>query len=217
MKIFLDTIDVDIVKKYSSYNLVDGITTNPTLMSGSSQSFYEIAAGLCQSIKGDVSLEVSATEYDVMMKEAKRISEISSNAIVKLPMTLNGIKTCSALAEKGVGVNMTLCFTPMQALIAAKSGAKYVSPFIGRLEDNGQNGLKLLSDIRNIFDRYNLKTEILAASVRSIDHINGAAIAGADCVTIPPRLMDILISHELTTKGLESFIKDWSSSGKTIL
>lgn len=216
MKIFLDTIDVKEIQKYQTYNLVDGITTNPTLMSKSDRSFLSVAEDLCELVQGDVSFEVFSTEYEGMLLEGNKIRDIARNAVIKLPMTWNGVRACEYFARQNVKVNMTLCFSPMQALIAGRAGAKYISPFVGRLDDIGEDGLLLIENIRKIYDTYNIKTSILAASVRSIDHITGAALRGADCVTIPPSLMENLIHHDLTSKGLDKFTKDWVDSGMKI-
>lgn len=216
MKLFLDTVDPEEIKKYQYYGLVDGITTNPTLMSRSSKRFMEVASELCELVDGDVSLEVGSTDYESMVVEGEKISAIAKNAVIKLPMTFDGIKACEYFSKKDVKVNMTLCFTPIQAMIAARSGATYISPFIGRLDDIGEDGLELIADIREIYDNYNLTTNILAASVRNIDHLSGAALCGADYVTIPPKLMNQIISHDLTDKGLEIFKTDWEQSGKII-
>lgn len=216
MKLFLDTVDSDEIKRYQYYGLVDGITTNPTLMSKNSKGFIELASELCELVDGDVSLEVGSTEYENMVGEGEKISSIAKNAVIKLPMTFDGIKACRYFTDKGIKVNMTLCFTTMQALIAARSGAAYISPFIGRLDDIGENGLDLIADIREIYNHYNISTKILAASIRNLEHLEGAALCGADFVTIPPKLMDQIISHELTDKGLEIFKSDWQQSGKVI-
>jgi transaldolase len=216
MQLFLDTVDIEEIKKYKFVGLVDGVTTNPTLMSKSSESFYDVAYKLCEVVEGDVSLEVGRVDYEGMIEEGKKILDISDNVVIKLPVTFDGVRACRYFSGQGARVNMTLCFSVMQALAAARSGATYISPFIGRLDDIGEDGIKLVSDIRRIYDRYNYRTKILAASIRSISHVEQAAQCGADCITIPAKLMDSLLTHELTTKGLETFKSDWEASGKII-
>lgn len=216
MKIFLDTIDTKEIQKYQYYNLVDGITTNPSLMAKADKEFKILAKELCDLVKGDVSLEVTASDYEDMLLEGNKIREIADNVVIKLPMTWSGVKACEYFAKQNVKVNMTLCFSPMQALVAGRAGAEYISPFIGRLDDIGEDGLMLIEAIRAIYDQYNMKTNILAASVRSIDHMCSAALCGADFITIPPRLMENILHHDLTDKGLEQFNKDWSKSGMKI-
>lgn len=216
MKIFLDTIDTKEIQKYQYYNLVDGITTNPSLMAKADKEFKILAKELCDLVKGDVSLEVTASDYEDMLLEGNKIREIADNVVIKLPMTWPGVKACEYFAKQNVKVNMTLCFSPMQALVAGRAGAEYISPFIGRLDDIGEDGLMLIEAIRAIYDQYNMKTNILAASVRSIDHMCSAALCGADFITIPPRLMENILHHDLTDKGLEQFNKDWSKSGMKI-
>lgn len=216
MKIFLDTIDIKEIQKYQYYNLVDGITTNPTLMAKSNQDFFTLSRELCELVQGDVSLEVSAIDYEDMLAEGNKIRDIASNVVIKLPMTWSGLKACEYFSKQNVKVNMTLCFSPIQALMAGRAGAKYISPFIGRLDDIGEDGISLIDDIRTMYDTYNITTNILAASVRSIEHITDAALSGADYVTIPPRLMESLIHHDLTDKGLKQFTQDWNNSGMKI-
>lgn len=215
MQIFLDTTDIDQIRKYQQYGMVDGITTNPTLIANSDLSFSEISTKLCSITDGDVSLEVTDLDYDGMLKQGEKIHNIAPNAVIKLPMTWEGIKACRYFSGQGMKVNMTLCFSAMQAVIAARAGATYVSPFIGRLEDSGEDALSLLAYIREIFDNYGLKTKILAASVRNMGHVVESALCGIDCVTIPVSVADSLIKHSLTTKGLDKFISDWRESGKS--
>ena len=214
MEIFLDTADIEQIKKYQQYGIVDGITTNPSLIAASDLSFSEISSRLCSITDGDVSLEVTDLDYEGMLKQGEKIHNIAPNAVIKLPMTWEGVKACRYFAGQGMKVNMTLCFSAMQAVIAARAGATYVSPFIGRLEDSGEDALSLLAYIREIFDNYGLKTKILAASIRKIEHVVESALCGIDCVTIPLSIADSLIEHSLTTKGLEKFVSDWKDSGK---
>lgn len=216
MKIFLDTIDIQEIEKYQEYKLIDGITTNPSLMAKADQGFYPYAKQLCNLVKGDVSLEVTSASYEGMLTEGNKICDIADNIVIKLPMTWSGVRACEYFAKQGVKVNMTLCFSPVQALIAGRAGAEYISPFIGRLDDIGEDGLMLIEEIRVIYDNYNIDTNILAASIRSVEHVGGAAICGADYITIPPRLMENLIHHDLTNKGIEQFNRDWSNSGMKI-
>lgn len=216
MKIFLDTADIEEVKKYQVYGIVDGITTNPSLIAKSDLSFSEISSRLCALVDGDVSLEVTATEYSEILRQGEKINKIAPNAVIKLPITWDGIKACRYFSNQGFKVNMTLCFSVMQAVIAARAGATYVSPFIGRLEDSGEDALSMIAYIREIFDNYGLKTQILAASIRNITHIVESALCGVDCVTIPGSIAETLIEHDLTTKGLERFVSDWNKSGKNL-
>lgn len=214
MKFFLDTTNLDDIRAYQSFGLIDGVTTNPSLMSKSDKGFYETAVDLCKEIEGDVSIEVVSSEYNKMIEEGTTIASMAKNAVIKLPMTWDGIRACHYFSSRDFKVNMTLCFSANQALIAAKAGAKYVSPFIGRLDDIGKDGINLIREIRYIYNNYNMQTNILAASIRTTEHVKQAAICGADYITMPPALMHQLIEHELTTKGLEIFEKDWLQSGK---
>jgi len=210
MKIFLDTANLESIKKFNDMGLLDGITTNPSLMSKEKGNPKNAMEEITKIIKGDVSLEVVSTEFSGMMEEGKRLREYGENVVVKVPMTPDGLKACKSLSSEGIPVNVTLVFSPNQALLAAKSGAKYVSPFIGRLDDIGQDGMNLIQDIRDIFKNYpHLKTEILVASVRHPMHVVEAAKIGADVVTLPPGVLDKMLQHPLTKIGLENFLKDW--------
>ncbi|MCE2505521.1 MAG: fructose-6-phosphate aldolase [Nitrosopumilaceae archaeon] len=210
MKIFLDTANLESIKKFNDMGLLDGITTNPSLMSKEKGNPKDAMEEITKIIKGDVSLEVVSTEFSGMMEEGKRLREYGDNVVVKVPMTPDGLKACKSLSSEGIPVNVTLVFSPNQALLAAKSGAKYVSPFIGRLDDIGQDGMNLIQDIKDIFKNYpHLKTEILVASVRHPMHVVDAAKIGADVVTLPPGVLDKMLQHPLTKIGLENFLKDW--------
>lgn len=210
MKIFLDTANLASIKKFNDMGLLDGITTNPSLMSKEGGNPKDAMAEITKIIKGDVSLEVVSTEYSGMMEEGKRLREYGDNVVVKVPMTPDGLKACKSLSLEGIPVNVTLVFSPNQALLAAKSGAKYVSPFIGRLDDIGQNGMNLIQEIKDIFKNYpHLKTQILVASVRHPIHVVDAAKIGADVVTLPPAVLDKMLQHPLTKIGLDNFLADW--------
>ena len=216
MEIFLDSVDLVEIKKYRIYNVVDGITTNPSLMANSKMDFYDTINSMCELINGDISVEVASNDFEEMVKEGDKILKIASNVVVKLPMTWNGLRACKYFRDAGAKVNMTLCFSPNQALLAAKSGATYISPFIGRLEDVGEDGIQLISDIRNIYNNYDFKTKILAASIRSTEHVFEAALCGADVVTVSAKILSQLVEHDLTSKGLEKFTQDWTKSGMKI-
>jgi len=210
LKIFLDTANLESIRKFNDMGLLDGITTNPSLMSKEGGNPKDAMEEITKIIKGDVSLEVVSTEYSGMMEEGKRLREYGANVVVKVPMTPDGLKACKSLSSEGIPVNVTLIFSANQALLAAKSGAKYVSPFIGRLDDIGQDGMQLIKDIKEIFQHYdNLKTQILVASVRHPLHVIDAAKIGADVVTLPPGVLDKMMLHPLTTIGLENFLADW--------
>ncbi len=210
MKIFLDTANLESIKKFNDMGLLDGITTNPSLMSKEGGNPKDAMEEITKIIKGDVSLEVVSTEYSGMMEEGKRLRNYGDNVVVKVPMTPDGLKACKSLSSEGIPVNVTLIFSANQALLAAKSGAKYVSPFIGRLDDIGQDGMHLIEEIKEIFDHYdNLKTQILVASVRHPLHVIDAAKIGADVVTLPPAVLDKMLQHPLTKIGLENFLADW--------
>ena len=209
MKIFLDTANLESIKKFNDMGLLDGITTNPSLLSKESGNPKDAMAEIAKIIHGDVSLEVLSTEYSGMIKEGKRLREYGDNVIVKVPMTPDGLKACKSLSSQGIPVNVTLIFSANQALLAAKSGAKYVSPFIGRLDDVGQDGMQLIQDIKKIFSNYNFGTQILVASVRHPIHVVDAAKIGADVVTLPPAVLDKMMLHPLTKIGLENFLADW--------
>lgn len=209
MKIFLDTANLESIRKFNDMGLLDGITTNPSLMSKEGGNPKDIMAEITKIIKGDVSLEVVSTEYSGMIEEGKRLRQYGKNVVVKVPMTPDGLKACKHLTSEGIPVNVTLIFSPNQALLAAKSGAKYVSPFIGRLDDIGQDGMKLIEDIKKIFLNYKFTTMILVASIRHPIHVIDAAKIGADVVTLPPTVLDKMLQHPLTDIGLDNFLSDW--------
>ncbi len=216
MKFFADTAIADEIRELNDYGLLDGVTTNPSLIAKSGRNFLEVVAEICQIVDGPVSAEVAATDYAGMMAEAEILAAIATHVTVKLPLTLDGLKACRALSSQGVKTNVTLCFSANQALLAAKAGASFISPFIGRLDDVHLDGMALIHDIRAIYDNYGFQTEILAASIRNANHVKDAALAGADVATIPPAVIRGLASHPLTDKGLDQFIQDWASTGQTI-
>ena len=216
MKIFLDTADVAEIREYAASGLVDGVTTNPSLAAKTGRDYVESLKEICSLVPGAVSAEVLATDYDGMMKEAAVFTKIAKNIAVKVPLTWDGMKACAALAKNGTMVNVTLCFSPVQAMMAAKAGASFISPFIGRVDDSGEDGMSLIRDIRAIYDNYGFKTEILAASIRSVSHVRECALAGADVGTMPPDIFKKLISHPLTDKGLAAFIADAKKANVTI-
>lgn len=217
MKIFIDTADIDALQAAFSTGLVDGVTTNPTLIAKSGRDFKEVIAEICDLTDGPVSAEVASTDYETMVKEGKVLSDLAQNVVVKLPLTWDGLKACQDLTEEGINTNVTLCFTANQAWLAAKAGATYISPFIGRLDDLGQDGMEVISEIRALYDVHGYETEILAASIRGVQHVKDAALLGADVATIPPKVFNALLGHPLTEKGLEAFIADWAATGQSIL
>ena len=217
MKLFLDTADINEIAELNETGLVDGITTNPSLIAKSGRNILETIKKICEIVSGPVSAEVTATDYAGMIKEGKRLAEIASNVTVKIPLTKDGLKACAALSESKISVNVTLCFSTAQALLAAKAGASFISPFIGRLDDIGSDGMKLISEIVEVYSNYNFSTEILVASVRGVQHVVDAALLGADVATIPPNIMLKMYKHPLTDKGLEDFLTDWKSTGQSIL
>jgi len=217
MQIFLDTADVDILKDLTATGLVDGVTTNPTLIARYGRPMLDVIAEICDLVEGPVSAEVAATDVEGMLAEGARLAAVASNVVVKVPLTREGLIATSEFAVQGVQTNVTLCFSATQALLAAKAGASYVSPFVGRLDDHGADGSELIAEIRAIYDNYDFDTEILAASIRSNAHVTAAALAGADCATIPPDVFAGLFKHPLTEKGLSQFLSDWAKTGQSIL
>ena len=217
MKFFVDTAVVADIKELNDYGLLDGVTTNPSLIAKSSRDFKEVIAEICSFVDGPVSAEVAAMDYDGMVAEGDHLAQIADNVVIKLPLTLDGLKACRYFSNKGIKTNVTLCFTANQALLAAKAGATYISPFVGRLDDINIDGMDLIRDIREIYDNYGFETEILAASIRTANHVKDAALAGADVSTIPPSVIKSLANHVLTDKGLEQFAKDWAATGQKIL
>tara|TARA_R110000868_G_scaffold26691_38_gene102633 strand:- start:1361 stop:2014 length:654 start_codon:yes stop_codon:yes gene_type:complete len=216
MKFFVDTADIKEITEMNDTGLLDGVTTNPSLIMKSGRDILEVTKEICQIVEGPVSAEVTATEYDGMMKEAAVLAKIADNICIKLPLTLDGLKACKALTSDGHKTNVTLCFSANQALLAAKAGATFVSPFVGRLDDMSVDGMDLIADIRIIFDNYDFQTQILAASIRTVEHVRQAALIGADVVTAPPATLKALVKHPLTDKGLAAFLEDWKKTGQSI-
>lgn len=217
MKFFVDTADVAEIREVASTGLLDGVTTNPSLVAKSGRDFRQVVKEICSIVEGPVSAEVTALETDSMIAEGQSLAKIAANVAIKVPLTWDGLKACRVLAQSGLKVNVTLCFNANQALLAAKAGAAFISPFVGRLDDAGQDGMELISEIRQIYDNYDFDTEILAASVRSVNHVKYAALAGADIATVPVAVMKALVKHPLTDKGIESFLSDWKKTGQKIL
>jgi transaldolase len=218
MKFFVDTADVAEIKDLAATGLLDGVTTNPSLVAKANRDFKTIVAEICAVVPGPVSAEVASTEYAQMMKEAAVLAKIAKNVTVKLPLTWDGLKACKALTSDGIKTNVTLCFSAAQALLAAKAGATFVSPFIGRIDDIGYDGMALIREIRAIYDNYPaLETEILAASIRTVGHVRDAALAGADVATVPPSILKALVKHPLTDAGLAQFVADWAKTGQKIV
>lgn len=216
MKFFVDSADIEAITELAEIGLVDGVTTNPSIIAKSGRDFKEVVKEICGLTEGHVSAEVVATSADDMVREGKTLRTIADNVCVKLPLTLDGLKACSILSKAGVPTNVTLCFSPNQALLAAKCGATYISPFIGRLDDITLDGMELIQDIREIYDNYGYETEVLAASIRSVNHVKDCALIGADVITAPPNVIKNLANHPLTDKGLAAFLKDWEKTGQSI-
>ena len=216
MKFFVDTADVSDIRDLSEAGLIDGVTTNPSLIMKSGRDFIEVITEICNLVEGPVSAEVTALEAATMISEGKALASVADNVVVKLPLTWDGLKACRALSAEDIQTNVTLCFSANQGLMAAKAGATYVSPFIGRLDDLGVDGMELIRELRVIFDNYGFETEILAASIRSNDHVKACALIGADVATVPPGVLKSLVKHQLTDKGLESFMADWKKTGQSI-
>ena len=216
MKFFVDTADTKDIAELAATGLLDGVTTNPSLIHKSGRKFLEVVEEICRLVSGPVSAEVVALDHDTMMKEAAILRRIASNVAIKVPLTVDGLKTCKKLSDDGVMVNVTLCFSANQALLAAKAGASFISPFVGRHDDNGFDGMELISDIRQIYDNYDFRTEILVASVRHPVHVLQSAKIGADVMTAPPAVIRALFNHPLTDRGIEGFLADWAKTGQTI-
>ena len=217
MKIFLDTADIDEIRALNETGMVDGVTTNPSLIAKSGRNILEATAEICALVDGPVSAEVTATDYETMLKEGEKLAAIAENVTVKVPLTIDGLRVCKHLSDNGTMVNVTLCFSAAQALMAAKAGATFISPFVGRLDDIGADGMNLISDIITLYDQYHFNTEVLVASVRGPQHVVDAALLGADVVTIPPKILTQLYQHPLTDKGLTAFLADWEKTGQSIL
>ena len=217
MQLFLDTTDTAVLKDLAATGLVDGVTTNPTLIAKSGRNMLEVISEICSVIGGPVSAEVASMETAGMLAEGRKLAAIAPNIVVKVPLTREGLTATAQFAAEGIQTNVTLCFSATQALLAAKAGATYISPFIGRLDDQGAVGMDLITEIRAIYDNYDFDTEILAASIRTPQHVKEAALAGADCATIPPEVFLALFKHPLTERGLQQFMADWKGTGQSIL
>ncbi|MFV0245807.1 MAG: fructose-6-phosphate aldolase [Qingshengfaniella sp.] len=217
MKFFVDTADIDAIAELNDLGMVDGVTTNPSLIMKSGRNILEVTKEICDIVSGPVSAEVVALNADDMIAEGRKLAEIAPNITVKVPLTWDGLKACKVLSGEGKKLNVTLCFSANQALLAAKAGATFISPFIGRLDDIGLDGMDLIADIRQIYDNYGFETEILAASIRTVNHVALAAKIGADVMTAPPEVIRKLASHPLTDKGIDAFMKDWEKTGQKIL
>jgi transaldolase len=216
MKFFADTADLAEIKECQKMGLVDGVTTNPSIIAKTGRSIMEVIADICSFVSGPVSAEVAALDYDGMMREGNILRKIAKNVAIKVPLTPDGLRACRRFSDDGTMVNVTLCFSANQALLAARAGATFISPFVGRLDDINLNGMELISDIRTIYDNYGFKTNILTSSVRTANHIKEAALIGADYATAPPAVLKSLFAHPLTDKGIQSFLSDWVKSGQKI-
>ncbi|MDO5622874.1 MAG: fructose-6-phosphate aldolase [Paracoccus sp. (in: a-proteobacteria)] len=216
MKFFVDTADVDAIRELNDLGMVDGVTTNPSLILKSGRNIEEVTREIAQMVEGPVSAEVVADNAADMIREGKHLAAIAPNIAVKVPLTWAGLQTCKALSSEGHMVNVTLCFSPAQAILAAKAGATFISPFIGRLDDINLDGMQLIEDIRQIYDNYGYETQVLAASIRSVNHITDCALVGADVITAPPAVIKAMANHVLTDKGLDQFNKDWAATGQKI-
>jgi transaldolase len=218
MRFFVDTADVEAIRELAATGLVDGVTTNPSLVAKSGRDFIEVLGEICALVPGPVSAEVTATETQAMLAEARRLAQVAENVVVKVPLTPDGLRACRALTDEGTQVNVTLCFSAAQAILAAKAGARYISPFVGRLDDIGADGLALIGEIVQIYDAYpDFTTEVLVASVRNSAHVVEAAKMGAHVATIPPAILQAMFKHPLTDKGLDAFLSDWAKTGQSIL
>ncbi len=218
MKFFVDTADLEEIRDLAATGMVDGVTTNPSLVAKAGRDFFEALQEICDLVAGPVSAEVTATDTDGMLREAEKLRAVADNIAIKVPTTWEGLKACRRLADEGTMVNVTLCFSVNQAILAAKAGATFISPFVGRLDDIGQTGMELIADIKQVYDHYPaFKTEILVASVRHVAHLLEAARIGADISTLPPNVLRQLIRHPLTDAGLEAFLADWEKTGQKIL
>ena len=217
MRFFVDTADVDAIRELHDLGMVDGVTTNPSLILKSGRDILEVTKEICSFVEGPVSAEVVALKADEMIAEGRKLAEIAPNIAVKVPLTWDGLKACKVLSGEGKMVNVTLCFSVNQALLAAKAGATFISPFIGRLDDINLDGLELIGDIRQVYDNYGFETNILAASVRTVNHASQCALIGADVMTAPPSVIKAMASHVLTDKGIDQFMNDWAKTGQKIL
>jgi len=216
MKFFVDTAEVNEIRELADIGLLDGVTTNPSLIAKSGRQFKEVIAEICSIVPGPVSAEVVSLDYAGMMREAAEMKKIAKNVTIKVPLTIDGLKACKALTSEGTMVNVTLCFSANQALLAAKAGASFISPFVGRLDDIHLDGTELIAEIRQIYDNYAFDTEILAASLRTPLHVKQVALIGADVATMPPAVIKGLVKHPLTDKGIEQFMADWKKTGQSL-
>ena len=217
MKFFVDTADIRQIEELAPTGFIDGVTTNPSLIAKQGADMKETIKNICSLIKGPVSAEVTATDYETMLKEGEYLASIAKNVAVKVPLTVDGLKVCKKLREREILVNVTLCFSAAQALLAAKAGASFISPFVGRLDDIGEKGMDLIEDIVIIYENYGFETEVLVASIRSKQHLIDAALIGAQVATLPPKIIHELYNHQLTDKGLKAFLDDWAKTGQSIL
>ena len=217
MKFFVDTAEIDEIAELNDLGMVDGVTTNPSLIMKSGRDIIEVTKEICDLVSGPVSAEVVATQANEMIAEGRKLAEIAENIAVKLPLTWDGLKACKVLSSEGKMVNVTLCFSVNQALLAAKVGATFISPFIGRLDDVNIDGMDLIADIRQVYDNYGYETQILAASIRTVNHVTQSALIGADVITAPPKVIKSLVNHPLTGQGLAQFMSDWAKTGQNIL
>jgi len=217
MKFFVDTAEISEIRELNALGLVDGVTTNPSLIKKSGRDFLEVIREVCEEIEGPVSAETVALDYEGMMSEGRKLAQLAPNIAVKVPLTWDGLRACRALSDEGRMVNVTLCFSANQALLAAKAGATFISPFVGRLDDTNVDGMDLIREVRQIYDNYGFETEILAASIRTVNHVKEAALIGADVITAPAGVLRKLAEHPLTDNGLAAFLKDWSATGQKIV
>ena len=217
MELFIDTAEIDEIKSLNITGLIDGVTTNPSLIAKSGRNIIETIEEICNEVSGPVSAEVTATDFETMIKEGRKLSAIAQNVAIKVPLTFDGLRACKVFSEDGIMVNVTLCFNSAQAILAAKAGASFISPFIGRLDDIGSDGINLISEITEIYDIHGFETKVLAASIRSVQDIIDSAKFGADVATIPPKFLKAMYNHPLTDKGLADFLADWKKTGQSIL
>ena len=217
MELFIDTAEIDEIKSLNITGLIDGVTTNPSLIAKSGRNIIETIEEICNEVSGPVSAEVTATDFETMIKEGRKLSAIAQNVAIKVPLTFDGLRACKVFSEDGIMVNVTLCFNSAQAILAAKAGASFISPFIGRLDDIGSDGINLISEITEIYDIHGFETKVLAASIRSVQDIIDSAKFGADVATIPPKFLKAMYNHPLTDKGLADFLAEWEKTGQSIL
>tara|TARA_B110001452_G_scaffold261183_1_gene259665 strand:- start:158 stop:811 length:654 start_codon:yes stop_codon:yes gene_type:complete len=217
MELFIDTAEIEEIKSLNITGLIDGVTTNPSLIAKSGRNIIETIAEICAEVSGPVSAEVTATDFDSMIKEGRKLSAIADNVAIKVPLTFDGLRACKTFSDDGIMVNVTLCFSAAQAILAAKAGATFISPFIGRLDDIGADGMSLISEITEIYEIYGFETKVLAASIRSVQDIIDVSKLGADVATIPPKFLKAMYHHPLTDKGLADFLSDWGKTGQSIL